>query len=262
MDISAMISSDGDNNYYDLLEVQPDASPAEIRQAYLRVKAAYKKDSVALYTLISEAETESLLKSIEEAFQILSNPERRRDYDRRHGSLGFGDVATPAKVEPLSNVISIDRVPPMETIPNESDILVPPSTDFTEAPVPVARPVIAEKNPVFGGAGGSSPSRPSADSNRELMEEIEREAEWSGAFFRRVRETRRVAIEELADFTKIGKNYLLAIEEENYGKLPAAVFLRGFVTQIARYLRLPQDKAVPAYMDRYTRGKEQKLKAR
>src|SRR5688572_15201843 len=120
----AMISFES-RNYYDLLEVQPDASSTEIRSAYLRAKAAYKKDSVALYTLMSESETEGLLKQIEEAFVVLSSPERRREYDRKHGILSFAD-------EPPANVVSIDRVPPMEAGSSGDELLIAPATDFAD----------------------------------------------------------------------------------------------------------------------------------
>ena len=38
---------------YEVLDLTPDASAQEVREAYLRTKAAYGKDSVALYSLIS-----------------------------------------------------------------------------------------------------------------------------------------------------------------------------------------------------------------
>ncbi len=41
---------------YDVLDLKPDASAEDIRDAYMRTKAAYNKDSVALYTLISPEE--------------------------------------------------------------------------------------------------------------------------------------------------------------------------------------------------------------
>ncbi len=115
---------DEERTYYDLLEVSPDATPQEIRSAYLRVKAAYRKDSVALYSLMDESETEDLLGRIESAYQVLSNPDARRDYDKKHGS------SLTAPPTPLAQVVSIDRVPPMESASEE--LLVAPATDFTQ----------------------------------------------------------------------------------------------------------------------------------
>ena len=72
---------------------------------------------------------------------------------------------------------------------------------------------------------------------------------------------RRIAIEELCDYTKISKNYLVAMENEDFAKLPAAVFLRGFVTQVAKYLKLPHEKVVTAFMARYNQFHNQRQAA-
>lgn len=288
-----MISFDEERTYYDVLEVTPDASPQDIRNAYLRAKSAYKKDSVALYSLMSEAETEGLLKEIEEAFLVLSNPERRRDYDRRHGILKLDSQPAPqpaagakAPAAGSSNVISIDRVPPMDSVGGGDELLIAPATDFADdaRATSGARGIFdSGETPLSGGAraGSSSSSAGAAPAPRAatpltaavpssrgaspggaasaaLQQEIDEQTEWSGAFLKRVREGRQIAIEELADYTKISKTYLLAIENEDFTKLPAAVFLRGFVTQVAKYMKLPHDKVVAAYMNRYSRFQSQK----
>ncbi len=281
-----MMLLDEERTFYDLLEVSPDASPGEIRSAYLRVKAAYRKDSVALYSLIDESETTELLKKIEEAFHVLSQPELRREYDTRHGTL-LGAAPEPAPVQakaPAPNVVSIDRMPPMDHSASDPSILIPPTTDFerrgtdlssrvqhgpsafgpafdttNEAhesdsifnpapeaprPAPVAAPARTE-NPI--------PIRHPSDAFNEqaIVQEVQSEQEWRGPFLRKVREARNVPLEELSDYTKISKSYLIAIEEENYARLPAPVYLRGFITQMAKYLRLPHEKVSQAYVARF-----------
>jgi cytoskeletal protein RodZ len=89
----------------------------------------------------------------------------------------------------------------------------------------------------------------------ELQAAITQETEWRGNFLRKIREARRVSIEEMADSTKISRSYLVAIEEENFSRLPAPVYLRGFLLQYARYLRLPQEAAASAYLARYHQAK-------
>lgn len=278
-----MIDSEG-RNYYEILEVQTDASPQVIRAAYLRAKSAYRKDSVALYSLISPEETEELLRKIEEAFQVLSNPERRREYDHSHGELRSNDdffSATPnsSALHPggLANVVSIDRVPPMET--SDSDLLVAPTTDFSvesaslsaEAPksspapatqsslVQTPTPAITEN--LYNVGTGARLSHPSdAFADQAIAQEIQNEQEWRGTFLRRVREARNVAIEELSEYTKISKTYLQAIEEEQYAKLPAPVYLRGFIVQVAKYLRIPHEKVAQAYISRYITARDESEK--
>src|SRR5205807_896961 len=111
-----------------------------------------------------------------------------------------------------------------------------------EATLPVSppRPPPRELRPV--------PSPPSVDPN--LAKDIAKETEWRGSFLRKIREAQRVSLEEMSGATKITKNYLLAIEEENFSRLPATVYIRGFVIQIAKVLKLPHDKVASAYLSR------------
>src|SRR4051812_26547550 len=100
--------------HYDILDIPSDASPHEVREAYIRIKATYNRDSIALYSLISQEEREETLKNIEEAFQILSNPEKRRQYDENYGLLSAVENPFAGRTEEKlpRNVVSIDRVPP------------------------------------------------------------------------------------------------------------------------------------------------------
>src|SRR3954468_17505735 len=102
---------DDNSTYYDILDLKPDASPQEVREAYLRTKSTYNKDSVALYTLVSADEREDMLSKVEEAYEILSNADRRREYDRHHGLLGAEEAMMPTSRPPKNKkIVSIDRV--------------------------------------------------------------------------------------------------------------------------------------------------------
>ena len=68
-------------NYYDLLDVPPDADQEEIDAAYERAKATYGADSVALYSLYSREEKDAILKEIEEAHETLSDRSKKEAYD-------------------------------------------------------------------------------------------------------------------------------------------------------------------------------------
>ena len=58
-------------NYYEILDIQPDASASDVRQAYFRAKSAYGKDSNAVYSLFDAQESKSVLERIEEAYLVL-----------------------------------------------------------------------------------------------------------------------------------------------------------------------------------------------
>ena len=76
-----MLKKIEDWNYYELLSVERTASRDEIWEGYQAALATYRDGSMALYGLVSEAERELVLGRIQEAFQTLRDPEKRRDYD-------------------------------------------------------------------------------------------------------------------------------------------------------------------------------------
>jgi cytoskeletal protein RodZ len=64
------------------------------------------------------------------------------------------------------------------------------------------------------------------------------EQESLGAFLRRTREEHGVTFEEMVDSTKISPNNLKALEEDDYNKLPADAFVRGFYGIYAKFFSL------------------------
>jgi curved DNA-binding protein CbpA len=188
--------NDDPSSLYDILELTPDATPQEIRSAYLRLKSAYNKENIAHYTLFSREETESMLQRVEDAYLVLSNPEKRKGYDSSQGLTQQGQVYNTPMPTYSSTVASVD--------PNASDV--------------------------------------------DLL--IESEQDWSGAAIKRIREAKKISIEDLADYTRISKAYLIAMEEEEYMKLPAVVYCRGFLQQVAKRLKLPTEHMVNKYIAR------------
>jgi len=70
-----------DWNYYELLSVERTASQDEIWEAYQAALATYRDGSLAVYGLVQEAERGLILERIQEAFQTLRDPKRRKEYD-------------------------------------------------------------------------------------------------------------------------------------------------------------------------------------
>src|SRR5262249_52505125 len=68
-------------NYYEVLEVAPDAPQHEVHKAYQRAKSTYSQENPALYSMFSADEARELLKLIEEAFAVLGNHSLRKAYD-------------------------------------------------------------------------------------------------------------------------------------------------------------------------------------
>jgi len=76
-----MNSADNLPDYYTLFQISPEASQIDIINAYRHAKLAYQQDSLAIYSLFSEQELEQIHLQVEEAYSVLSNPEKRRAYD-------------------------------------------------------------------------------------------------------------------------------------------------------------------------------------
>lgn len=253
--------------HYSVLDVSSAATATEIREAYVRVKATYSRDGLALYTLISPEEREEHLKRIEDAYQVLSDHEKRRVYDQNHGFIN-AEASTPlqSSINPFESVFpslfsNLGPAAPMDSDVAE-DILQAPVTEDVKSDdvsTPEFKPTTPPPPPQPS-REATAPTRmqpPPAlvmETDPELLRRIDQETQWPGSLLRTIRESQHISIEEMATITKVSKTYLNAVEEENFAKLPAAVYVRGFVSQLARALRLPTAKiepAVRAYMDRY-----------
>jgi len=84
----------------------------------------------------------------------------------------------------------------------------------------------------------------------ELAREINAETEFTGRLLAKVREARGVELEEIAKATKISVTYLKAIEAEAFSELPALVYARGFVQELAKYLKLDAAQVTKTYLMR------------
>lgn len=66
-------------NYYDILQINQNASPEIIEKAYKTLAKKYHPD---LQEESNKKEAEEMLKEINEAYEILSNPEKKALYDQ------------------------------------------------------------------------------------------------------------------------------------------------------------------------------------
>jgi cytoskeletal protein RodZ len=68
-----------------------------------------------------------------------------------------------------------------------------------------------------------------------------------GETLQRARLARGVTLEEAERTTRISRRYLEALENENFGLLPAPVYARGFLRTYARYLGLEPVDLLPLF---------------
>lgn len=76
-----------EKTFYEMLGVSPRAASEDIEKAYRKTKSLYESDSMALYSLYSADEREDKLKQLEDIYQTLIDPARRRSYDEYIGKL-------------------------------------------------------------------------------------------------------------------------------------------------------------------------------
>lgn len=78
--------------------------------------------------------------------------------------------------------------------------------------------------------------------------EITAQERWDGDFLKKVREYKNITVQKMNEITKINSYYINAIESMDVENLPARVFIRGYVIQIARALHLDDKKVADSYM--------------
>ena len=242
--------NDDNKNYYDVLEIPTGATLQDIHSAYTRAKNAYSGDSAALYSLITQNECDKILNQIEEAYSVLGIADKRLEYDKARGlnqsntPTGFNqDMINKPAYKPnhsLTDLINEATKTNSEIFESKQDELREEykydkdSSKRTEVSV--------SKIQAFRKFGLDF----KIDSEIEM--EIENKTDYNGAFLQKVREYKSVSIERLADLTRISKTYIKNIEADDFTKLPAHVYTRGFVYQYAKILKLNPELAAKSYL--------------
>jgi flagellar biosynthesis protein FlhG len=117
-------------------------------------------------------------------------------------------------------------------------VTLPPATTIASDVVAAARPATKADDPA-------------QLATRPPMPDISARTEFSGPLLRQIREAIGVELREIAEKSKIGMAYLQALEGEVFAKLPAPVYVRGFLSEYARALGLDAERVKQTYLDRY-----------
>lgn len=89
-----------DKNYYDILQVNRNASPEIIEKAYKTLAKKYHPD---LQTEENKKQAEEILKEINEAYETLSNFEKKQIYDKSLDKQVNDNSFTSQKEQPANN---------------------------------------------------------------------------------------------------------------------------------------------------------------
>jgi hypothetical protein len=227
-------------NYYEILEVNRDAPQNEIHQAYQRAKATYSSENPALYSMFSKEEARELMRMIEEAYAVLGNGAERRNYDQ---TLGKAEAQQPVAQTPAPQVVQTTQASAQSSMPDYSATEVATSAGNDAY---VVRKRETPKPTLPPGTGRTPMS--TYNIKDDVEQEITQTEEWDGALLKKIRTYKAVTIEQVSEATRISKTYLNAVEKDDFAALPAPVFVRGFVVQIARILGLNENKVATSYL--------------
>ncbi len=208
-------------NYYEMLDIKPDATALEIRGAYNAALQMYQSDSLVSYSFFSQEERSRILVMLEKAYSILINETQRERYDNEleeQGIISAAEKGSAVKRGPV-NIFGINR---------QKDSSLTPKNHNAELKTKISQ-------------------------NQRIREILSR-PDINGADLKTIRNELGVAIEKIHQETKIRLDYLNYIEEDEIKKLPAAVFLKGFVKAYLKSLCIePADEISVRYMSSLTR---------
>jgi len=65
-----------------------------------------------------------------------------------------------------------------------------------------------------------------------------------------VRKSKGITLDQISDATKIGKNFLCAIEDGDFRQLPGGIFSTSYIRQYARAIDIDEEDVLAEYYER------------
>ncbi len=202
-------------NYYELLDIQPDATLSEVQKAHQTTLDLYRNNPKITDALFSIKEINNILEKIDSAAQVLINPNKRREYD---ASLF---INKPENEKNYAKSAGSRET----TIGNNDDF------DRKEGRIPSLQ-TKAKKNP----------------ETQNLIEKLNKQPVISGWDLKALRTASGFTIETIFEKTRVGISILKDIEEDRFDALPPMIYLKGFLKAYARELQLPPGAVVDGYL--------------
>jgi curved DNA-binding protein CbpA len=201
------------DNYYDILQIAPDAGKDAVRLAYRQAQGLYSENSMATYALFSDGQRQTLLAAIEKAFETLIDDEKRAAYDQMLIDTGVMDTTDftgrtqrelASRSEGTSREVSLRRWSAKQ----------------------------AEKPEI-----------------RQLIEALLSGPRLSGPQLKELREAYGIELSEIYAAVRINKDMMSAIEADRVEDLPAPVYLKQFLKNLAQILQLDPSLVVERYLE-------------
>ncbi|MBW2076522.1 MAG: helix-turn-helix domain-containing protein [Deltaproteobacteria bacterium] len=204
-------------NYYELLDISPQASTQEVRWAYDQAMNIYSADSVPTYSLLPEKERDLILSRLVDAYKTLTNGQLRAEYNQ--ALLESGEL--------IPEQLGLSSLEQSDTINGKlRDVKV--------------------ESLLSGEETGESQELPAGDS----FDLLDIDSAVSGKDIQAMRIAKEISVEDINRKTNIPKKTLEDIEEERFEELPALVYLKGFLKTYARILHVNEHQMVDGYVKR------------
>ncbi len=175
-----------------------------------------------------------------------SDEEIRRAYRRMREAYGPDSLAIAGVLTPAETATAVAR------IEESRDVLLDPAR---RRPYDLSITAPEDLRELADRATrGTVPELPA---ELVALPDLTPDTEYTGQLLRTIREARGVEIRDIAARTKISATYLRAIEEEDFASLPAYVYARGFVIEVAKFHRLDTEQVVRTYLRRYRRAMDE-----
>lgn len=208
---------------YQVLESPYNAMPKEIQASYLRLLDPYLETSSLTTGLYTREDREAVRDRLEWAYKLLINSRERQRYD--DDLVARGVMAPEQRVQEYRDA-------------HGEGLLTSPPQEADAA-----------------GGQDDAPSR-KARQKAALAAVLEEVPSFSGPGLKRVREALNISVEEIVSETNIRSWYINSIEEERFDALPALVYVKGFVRQLAQYLGLDPTRVLTDYLQIYQRWRQ------
>ena len=216
-----------ERTHYQILEVAPSASQRDLQRAYDRLQAIVSAEICQLGGVIHSERVQAVRSRIENAYRTLVFLEPRSRYDRslvaagtlrseelRDLSLELNEPPPPALAKGSSPSRALDRST-VKAKKRRADVDAPPEEEAVQP---------------------ATPGTPLA---------------YTGAVLGALRREHGLSLEAIGAVTKVRITHLRCLEEERFGSLPAPIFLKGFVREYARCLKLDPERVWQDYRTRY-----------
>jgi len=197
-------------NAYELLKLPWNTTPNEIQAAYSKLLEPYLDNSPLTLGLYDKEERQAIRDLLEDAYKTLITTALRRQLD--------------------DTLLERGEMSPEERL-----------TEYGELPQEINRTAETPSSP-------ETPEKPPAPQKSPVEDLLKEIKVFDGPALRKIRESQGITIAEIVAETNIRAWYIESIEREQVDALPGRIYLKGFLKQVAQYLKLGPERVVRDYL--------------